>query len=269
MDHPEQTIGIFTTDANLIIRSWGLWLARVTAVSTETAVGQVLTTLFPEIETRGLLTRFQRVLAEGIVEVLAPAFHHYLISCAPESPSKYFDKMQQRVTIAPLREQERIVGAIVTIVDVTARLDHERELAAQLSSPDEATRLKAAQALAEDEALESTPKLLGALDDESWRVRRAAVSGLTHRAEPETVAALLRLLREEHRNLSVLNSALEVLVLTDVDIISPLTEFLRDPDVELTHSGGAGFGRAARLGRSASIAPSVGRRGRERAVSRH
>lgn len=233
MDHPEQIIGIFTTDANLIIRSWGTWLARVTTVPPETAVGQALAALFPEIETRGLLTRFQRVMTEGVVEVLAPAFHHYLIPCAPESPSKHFDQMQQRVTIAPLRENERIVGAIVTIVDVTARLDYERELAEQLSSPDEATRLKAAQTLAEDEALESTPKLIGALGDESWRVRQAAVSGLTPRAEPETIAALLRLLREEHRNLSVLNSALEVLVMSDVDIISPLTEFLRDPDVDL------------------------------------
>ena len=44
--------------------------------------------------------------------------------------------MQQRVTIGPLREDERIVGVIVAVEDVTARLDAERELALALQSTD-------------------------------------------------------------------------------------------------------------------------------------
>jgi HEAT repeat protein len=180
-----------------------------------------------------LLARFERVLTEGVVEMLAPAFHHYLIPCAPQPVSKYFDRMQQRVTIAPLREDERIAGVMVTLLDVTARLDHERDLAKQLASPDEATRLQAAQALVAENAIETEPALVGALGDESWRVRQAAVSGLAQKAEPETIASLLQLLREEHHNLSILNSALQVLTLSDVDVVSPLAEFLRDPDVDL------------------------------------
>ena len=34
--------------------------------------------------------------------------------------------MQQRVTIAPLREDATIVGLIITIEDVTARMEDER-----------------------------------------------------------------------------------------------------------------------------------------------
>ena len=98
-------VGIFTTDANLVIRSWDSWMANATRVSAESAIGAELVTLFPELETRGMLARFERVLATGVVEVLAPTFHHYLISCAPLAASKRFDKMQQHVTIAPLREQ--------------------------------------------------------------------------------------------------------------------------------------------------------------------
>jgi len=64
------------------------------------ARGQSLAGLFPEVEARGFLKRFERVLAEGVVEVLATAFHHYLIACAPSVPSKRFDRMQQRVAIA-------------------------------------------------------------------------------------------------------------------------------------------------------------------------
>ncbi|MEN3333577.1 MAG: hypothetical protein V7641_2942 [Blastocatellia bacterium] len=229
----EHRVGVFTTDEHLVIRSWDEWLASVTGISAEEARGERLAALFPEIEARGLLTRFERVLAEGVVEVLATAFHHYLIACAPLTPSKRFERMQQRVTIAPLREDRAIVGTLVTIEDVTARLDRERDLDEQLASADEAVRLRAAQALAEEEERASAKKLMGALGDESWRVRRVAVDGLAQQVEAGEVSDLLRALREEHHNPGVLNSALQVLALSGVDAIAPLAEFLNDADTDL------------------------------------
>ena len=236
----EPQISIFTTDANLVVRSWDAWLERATGLSAEAACGRNLTALIPELESRGLLLRFQRVLEQGVVETLAPAFHHYLIPCPPLQPSKYFDRMQQRVTIAPLRENDRIAGTVVTIEDVTARKDKERELAEQLASAKESERLLAARKLGEMEglglgAVEATQSpLLEALGDESWRVRRVAVDSLALRAGASTTTTLLRAIRDNHRNLSVLNSALQVLALSDVDVIEPLIEFLNDPDdVEL------------------------------------
>ena len=92
------SLGIFTTDAQLRVRTWDDWLARVTGISADDARGKPLTTLIPDLEARGLLARFQRVLAEGSVQVLATAFHQYLIPCSPTIPSRYFDRMQQRVT---------------------------------------------------------------------------------------------------------------------------------------------------------------------------
>lgn len=180
-----------------------------------------------------MLARFERVVMEGVVEVLAPAFHHYLFACPPSVPSKYFDNMQQHVTIAPLREDNAIVGTIVTIEDVTARLDYERELAEQLGSRNESARLNAARMLAEQDRLDSAQPFVGALGDESWRVRRLAVDGLTRHGGQDAVKSLLRALREEHRNLSVLNSALQVLALSGVDAIEPLIECLNDEDVDL------------------------------------
>src|SRR5215217_3291480 len=108
MAEPTQAIGIFTTDAELIVRTWDSWLAQVTGISVGTAQAQPLTLLVPEIEARGMLPRFQQVLADGVVVVLAPALHGYLIPCAPRTSSHYFEKMQQHVTIAPLRDQEQI-----------------------------------------------------------------------------------------------------------------------------------------------------------------
>ena len=222
-------IGFFTTDAQLNVRSWDDWLVRVTGILAGDARGQPLTSLIPDLEERGLLTRFGRVLRDGTVEVLAPVFHHYLIPCPPQTPSEHFDHMQQRVTIAPLREEERIVGALVTIEDVTARREYERDLA----SPDEDTRLRAAQALAAEEGEEPAKALMGVLGDESWRVRRVAVSGLAQRGGAGAVAALLRALREERRSLSVLNSALQVLAMSDLDVLTPLIEFLHAPEADM------------------------------------
>ncbi|HEX5873266.1 MAG TPA: HEAT repeat domain-containing protein [Pyrinomonadaceae bacterium] len=225
-------IGVFTTDVNLVVQVWDATLAQLTGISEESAVGQPLTTLLPDLEQRGLFKRFQRSLNDGVVELLAPAFHHYLIPCAPVNPAKHFDKMQQHVTIAPLREDEAIAGLIVTVEDVTDRLEHERELATHLAAEDETTRLSAAETISDDESYDAA-SLLGALSDESWRVRRAAIKGVSQRAAPEAISALLSSMVENHHNPSLLNSALQVLASTDVDTFSPLLELLNGPDAGL------------------------------------
>ena len=200
-------IGVFTTDIHLVIQVWDATLARLTGISEESASGQALTALLPDLEKRGLLKRFQRTINDGVVEVLAPAFHHYLIPCAPVTLGKHFDKMQQRVTIAPLRDDDSIAGLIVTVEDVTERLERERELA--------------------------TP-MLEALSDEDWRVRREAVQEVSQRAAPEAIAALLNLVVENHHNPALLNSALQVLAAaSDVDTLSPLLELLHGPNPAL------------------------------------
>jgi HEAT repeat protein len=199
-------IGVFTTDSHLVIQVWDAALAQLTGIPEETASGQSVSALLTDLEERGLLKRFQRSLNDGVVEVLAPAFHHYLIPCPPVIPAKHFDKMQQRVTIAPLRDDHSIAGLIVTVEDVTERLERERELA----SP-----------------------MLEALSDEDWRVRREAVVEVSQRAAPEAIAALLSSVVENHHNPSLLNSALQVLTSSDVDTLSPLVELLHGPNPDL------------------------------------
>ena len=225
-------IGVFTIDTKLVVRVWDATLEQLTGISKETASGQELTAIIHDLEERGLLKRIQRSLNEGVVEVLATAFHHYLIPCAPVTPSKRFDKMQQRVTIAPLRDDDAIAGLIVTIEDVTERLERERELSARLAEGDEAARLHAAETLSDDAAYDTAP-LLDALSDESWRVRRAAIRGVSQHAAPEAIASLVSLVVKNHHNPSLLNSALQVLTASKVDTLSPLLELLKDPDPDL------------------------------------
>ena len=200
-DRPAQ-VGILIVDATLAVRTWDAWLAAATGIPTEEACGRPLAAVVPAIAERGFLARFEQVLSTGEVQVLAPAFHHYLIPCAPREPSPHFDRMQQRVTLGPLTEGDRVTGVMATIEDVTARLDRERELAAGLR-------------------------------DDDWKVRRAAVERLAHEANPDLLDTLLASLRVEHRDFNVLSSALQLLATSELDVTAPLAALLREPDTDL------------------------------------
>lgn len=145
----------------------------------------------------------------------------------------------------------------VTIEDITPELETgspspipEGELAALLASDDELTRLRGVQALVQSwgvaqgaaagPSLDSTKSrekpetitysslLVSALGDESWRVRQAAVDGLARHSGDSLIPTLVRLIREQHEDLSVLNSTLSVLALSNLDTIAPLSALLRD-----------------------------------------
>lgn len=224
-------VGVLTTDRAMVVRSWDAWLADATGIPAEVASGRALVDLFPELAERGLISRLRRVADDGVVEVLAPAFHQYLIPCAPREPTAHFSRMQQHVTLAPLRAGEEIVGLTVTIRDVTARREHERRLASRLDSADEATRLQTVEALAAAEA--SPDVLVGAFDDASWRVRSAAVEGVARQQGEGVAEVLTRVLREQHRDLAVLNATLRALAATGEEVLPPLLELLRSPEADL------------------------------------
>lgn len=232
MNPSPPALGIFTVDVHLVVTSWDAWMARTSGLDSKHACGQSLALLYPELETRGLLSRIRQVISDGTTDILAPAFHQYFIPCPPSPPSLRFDQMQHRATMAPLRDADCIIGALITLEDVTARREREIQLAIDLASDNEATRLKATQELAED-PLEVGPHLVAALADASWRVRRSAVDGLTRHINHEMVAHLLLALRERHRDCNTLNSALSVLAMSDMDVVSPLISFLADLNPDL------------------------------------
>jgi HEAT repeat protein len=230
MIQPKQSIGIFTTDIELVVRSWDSWLASVTGISADSVRGVNLMELFPELEARGLQPYFERVLTKGIIEVLSPSAYSYLIPSVPQTFSKRFKQMQQRVTIAPLRDKDRIIGTIVTIEDVTPQLDREQdlsELATQLESPN--TQPGAPTANQDDD----TETFLEALGNNNWQVRQTAVETLVRHGGPDAIAVLVRKMRDEHQDFGVLNSAIQALTQIEGDIITPLTELLNVPDVDL------------------------------------
>jgi HEAT repeat protein len=222
-------IGIFTTDAALVVQSWGAWLEAATGIRSEAAEGRALGDLIPDLESRGILGRLRETLTSGTVQVFTPAFHHYVIPCPPRHSSRHFERMQQRVTAGPLVDGDTIIGAVVTVQDVTPQLDGERDIAEALASEDPERRRAAAEALAATR-VESLDSFAPALRDDDWTIRRAAVHALARAADRDLLEAVLATLRREHRNFSTLSSALKLLAVTDIDITAPLARLLEDED---------------------------------------
>jgi len=240
------SIGIFSVDAALKVAAWDDWMAAATGMPAAQVHGRDLADVVPSLAERGLMDEFRTVLSVGAARVLAPALHHYLVPCPPRAPSIHFDRMQQRVTLAPLRDESAIVGVVVAIEDVTARLDAERALAAALRSGDERTREDAARAVSSAAHLESPELFSAALRDPSWRVRRDVVQGLARQATRPMLLSLLNALRAEHRDFNVLSSVLPLLAACDVDVVDALIELLRDPDVDLRVQAALALGEQQR-----------------------
>src|ERR1041384_3193511 len=261
-------IGVFTTDSRLVIQAWDAALAQLTGISEETASGRELTALVPELEQRGLLKRFQRSLNDGVVEVLAPAFHHYLIPCAPVTPSKHFDQMQQRVTIAPLRDDNTIAGLIVTIEDVTERLEREREAASPmlqalaasevdtlatltelLQGPNPDLRMQAALALGEQRDVRAARALVKSLHDDDTNVRYHAIEALGKLKARDAVDALAEIAASRDFFLSF--AALDALAkIGDPRVLPAIVQLLDD---ELLHEPAIGL--LGQLGDETVVAP--------------
>jgi HEAT repeat protein len=234
-------IGTFTLDRECAITAWDGWTARASGIPPEQAAGRRLSEVLPQTAAPGFTQRLQRVLEEGAIEILVSAFHRSLIPCSPQRPSKFFSEMQQRVTLAPLRKDNLVVGVLITIEDVTEQLEQDREFKDRLREGTEAVRLETAEAVASGKG---DPMLLTqALSDRSWRVRRVAVSGLARHGGQEAVEALLLSLRDHHQDPALLNSALQTLAMIDVDIAGPLENFLKSGDVDLRVYAALAFGQ--------------------------
>lgn len=211
------TLGVITTDRHLAIRGWNEWMASATGVAEASAIGRSLLD-FVVPERAGFYRElFDEVLERGTARVLAPAFHRYLIACAPRGSSTHFSHMRQRVTVAPLAADAGIVGVMITIEDVTERLDGELEAAAALQ------RTPGTGAASPETALAS----------EDWRVRNAAVRHLQRSATVDDIRHLFAALQRDHHDFNILNSALRVLIAAGHPVVEPLMQMLSDREANL------------------------------------
>jgi HEAT repeat protein len=207
-DSREPTLGIFTVDVQLVVRTWDRWMADTTGISASAALGRPVGITLPGALERGLLDLLRRVIEFGMVEVLSPGLHGYLIASPPTTAYPGIDHMQQHVSMGPQREDGRVTGVVVTIEDVTERVARDRARAADVEA------------------------MTAALDRPQWPARRKEVQRLAAH-DHAIVETLVQTLREQHHNFNVLSSALDLLAMTDLDVIEPLIGCLGEEDVDL------------------------------------
>jgi signal transduction histidine kinase len=145
--------GIFTTDADLVIRSWNHWLQRNTNRQAADVVGHHLFSVYPELVSGGL-DRYYTAALGGEVGILAHSLHRHVLPIPGRAESSGGPAlMPQSGRIAPLIHEGRIVGTITTIDDVSERVTREAEMRRQISVAEDA-RVTAEDAVrAKDEFL--------------------------------------------------------------------------------------------------------------------
>jgi PAS domain S-box-containing protein len=145
--------GVFTTDADLLIRSWNHWLQRYTGLAASAVIGRPLFDVYPELAGRGI-DRYYRAALAGEVSVLAHSLHRQLLPIARRSePSADPATMPQSARIAPLIHEGQIVGTITTIDDVSERVTREAEMRRQILAAEKAREMAEDAVRAKDEFL--------------------------------------------------------------------------------------------------------------------
>jgi len=142
--------GLLVTDEDLNIRSTNRWFEKQSGKPEKDLVGKNLLEVFPELVARGF-DRYYREALYGQSRILSHRLHKYLLPMAPSAGATTFAQMQQSARISPLFEDDKVIGTITVIEDVTERVARELELNVQI---EERGRLlaseQAARQLAED-----------------------------------------------------------------------------------------------------------------------
>jgi len=146
-DHGDR--GVFTTDTGLTLRSWNRWLTTATGLAAEDVVGKPLLEVFPSLVERGFDQYYAEALS-GQVKVLSVGLHRFIL---PTGPAGSGAQMPQWGQIAPLIDDNGIVGTITIVEDVSERVATERELRTRIATAEKARRLAENASRVKDEFL--------------------------------------------------------------------------------------------------------------------
>lgn len=207
-----QEMGIFTTDKNFTVLSWNSILEIMTGLKEDQVKGKNLFELFTEIKERNLDKKFINVIETGQVEFLSSVFHKYLIKI-PSSLNQN-GLMMQSISIAPLFDGYKIIGTIVTIRDVTKEKTDKEEN--KRNEIDEKTK----------------SELIEKLNSRDWRERKDAVESL-QKTTSDIIEEILIKIKNNHKNLNILNSALQVLLGHTERVIEALHSLIKSNDKDL------------------------------------
>ena len=147
--------GLFTTDTRLRVTRWNGWMEERSGRSPVEVMGRPILSIYPDLKNRKMAHYFQEAL-DGRHAVISEALHGHLIPMASGQNADAREPMAQSGGISPLASKKGIVGVIVYIVDVSGRIQREKELLDQLRGRREAV---AALKKREQELLKKSKRL--------------------------------------------------------------------------------------------------------------
>ena len=134
--------GLLSTDANLTITGWNVWLERHFGRPAEAFLGRPLFDVFPDLVARKL-DRYYRQALGGHTVLLSQRLHQYLLRLPPPSPAlERLEFMQQTARIIPLVKMDAVCGTVTIIEDVTERVAYETELRERVEALRDSDRRK-------------------------------------------------------------------------------------------------------------------------------
>ncbi|HEY8561039.1 MAG TPA: ATP-binding protein [Pyrinomonadaceae bacterium] len=123
--------GLLVTDDELNIRFYNDWFEKHSGKNKNDLIDCQLLEAFPELAARGFDRHYRNAL-KGQSRILAHRFHKYLLHMPPRPSFPEIAQMQQSAQIAPLYDEERVIGTITVIEDVTERVVRETQLKLQI-----------------------------------------------------------------------------------------------------------------------------------------
>ena len=140
--------GLFTTDTDLVIRTWNRWMETATGYPSATMVGRPLAEALPELARRNL-DQYYRAALSGEISFLSHSLHRYVVAPLDAEGRE----VRQSARIAPLEFEGRVIGTVTVIDDVTERIASERELRTQFEASEQARALAEEAVRVKDEFL--------------------------------------------------------------------------------------------------------------------
>ena len=121
--------GIFTTDEHLIIDGWNKWLELNTGMKSDYVLGKGLFDLYPGLKDCFIFNYYKEAL-EGKTSIVSHKLHNYIIPVELKGQSNNsFTHMQQSGIISSLLKDDKVIGTITIIKDITDRVIAEKRLA--------------------------------------------------------------------------------------------------------------------------------------------
>ncbi|MFA7083097.1 MAG: diguanylate cyclase [Arcobacteraceae bacterium] len=106
--------GIIILDEELNIKAWNRWMAIYTHLGIQETLNKNLCELFPSIDEKRLKRKIKSVLVTNTSSFYSVDPHRYLIKIELSNiTNPVYDSMQQDVTIAPYKREEKLVALFI------------------------------------------------------------------------------------------------------------------------------------------------------------